>query len=414
MKAPNYLKGGNLRSNLRSRIRDYIRSEIRGYISGLNLNDYNFYCSFKKGAIPADKVSRTLMQSTGLAAGRVSYHGGPYAVNEPAIDKNGLFSCPAFVQYLYNIEDFSSDHWDVQSNVVLTPNAAIAPDGTLTAIKYSLLGSTLRAVNHVVPPLSCDITASVWVKAIVDTSIYFRSTLDGEIFTKNILVSDGWLRVNGTLAVDYDSYTLYGFYDISGGIGDRFYFWLPNITDTPILMPCVHNDTNAPIAIPENFSDVDQGYKFSINAQLLTALNGTDATDAQGKLTVKWRPMFNYDQISSSNLNIMSATDAIMSLLYSTNTGSIMSNDGTTLVSTNIGYQADTEYTITLQYGSHPGYADTLKMQLSITDGTTTWQSGVVDFDGSFNPADYLSFFFGAEYPQYVKELSIEREVGWE
>lgn len=393
-----------MRSNLRSRIRDYIRSEIRGYISGLNLNDYNFYCSFKEGAIPADKVSRTLMQTTGLAAGRVSYHGGPYAVNEPAIDKNGLFSCPAFVQYLYNIEDFSSDNWDVQSNVVLTPNSAIAPDGTLTATKYSLLGPTLRAVNHVVPPLSCDITASVWVKAIVDTSIYFRSTLDGEIFTKNILVSDGWLRVNGTLAVDYDSYTLYGFYDISGGIGDRFYFWLPNITDTPILMPCVHNDTDAPIAIPENFSDTDQGYKFDTAGQLLNALNGTDGTDAQGKLTVKWRPMFNYGDLTGS-INILTANDEASSFLFFDADNDLLKlTDGTNTSQVACSPVADTEYEVTAQHDETNG----MLISLDGTEGTT------VPFAGRFPNADDLSFFYDAQAPQYVKTMNIEKEAGWE
>lgn len=367
-----------------------------------------FYCTFNTGSTtPKDKVSKESMQTSGLAAGRVSYHGGPYAVNEPAIDKYGLFGCGAYTQLLAKSEDFSSAPW-VATGCTNTPNIIACPIGSLTASMLEFDGSIDSRIIQNVTGLTIGnaYTFTVWLKGTNGEKI----TIEALLFSKQITLTDEWVRYQLDIPSSVATYTVIRLIYRSGDTATTVYAWGGQLTEGTFVYPYAENNTSSWLAIPENFSDTDQGYKFSINAQLLTALTGTDGTNAQGKLTVKWRPMFNYDQATINN-NIFSLKNDAFTL-YSKTDGYVIFSDGTKYPGALINFQADTEYTITLQYGPHPDYVNALKMKLIITDGTTIWQSSVVDFDGSFNPADYLSFFFGAEYPQYVKEISIEKESG--
>ena len=142
---------------------------------------------------------------------------------------------------------------------------------------------------------------------------------------------------------------------------------------------------------------------------------------AQGRAVIEWVPKFDHDvDISSTQLprNIITHNDSATALLYSATDADWGGNasrfrlfDGTTLADVlAVNYQADTPYTITAIYGPHPSFANAPKMQLSVTDGATTWDSAVVDFDGSFDPEDFLSFAWENDYFMEVKSLKWFRE----
>ncbi len=59
------------------------------------------------------------------------------------------------------------------------------------------------------------------------------------------------------------------------------------------------------------------------------------------------------------------------------------------------------------------GIAGALKMQLAVTDGTTTWQSAVTDFDGSFNPGSDISIAWGNIYWQAIDGIQFKKEPNW-
>lgn len=499
-----------MRSNLRSRIRDYIRSEIRGYISGLNLNDYNFYCSFKEGAIPVDKVSKQFMQSTGLAAGRVSYHGGPYAVNEPAIDKYGLFGCPAFTVLNGKSNDVSDDYWDTDATLLIT--------GT-NEIQATAQGDRIRKTINTTAGTYYTLSFYARVEPGGKTSgyqmfHYLSDTSNTSALTLSETRERYYVTVLGAASGDVVSF---GFSDNNTDSWSKIYIDTINVTEGSLLYPPVINDTTTALAIPENFSDTDQGYKFDTAGQLLDALDGeadgdellvpvsskstsaitnktettfdfentsgaaqghlifyiftvgeyyevsfnveftepgqldiyvgaenvstitsdtkvtaravctTDGTlrfitrslgvagtvtvnhvkqisPAQGKLTVKWRPMFNSGDLTGS-INILTANDEASSFLFFDADNDLLKlTDGTNTSQVACSPVADTEYEVTAQHDETNG----MVISLDGTAGTT------VPFAGKFPNADDLSFFHDAQAPQYVKTISIEKEEGWE
>ena len=111
--------------------------------------------------------------------------------------------------------------------------------------------------------------------------------------------------------------------------------------------------------------------------------------------------------------NIISIADDTPGLLAFENDGVISITDGVNTASVDIDYQANIKYYITAIWGPNPDFAGANKMQLKVTDGTTEWNSAVVDFDGSFNPGDDLSFAWENIYPQSIKITKIAKEPEW-
>jgi hypothetical protein len=64
----------------------------------------------------------------------------------------------------------------------------------------------------------------MWVKAIVDTTIRVRSDASDWSEDISLLVSDGWKRIESTHTMGITEYE-FGFFDVSGSTGDRFYIW---------------------------------------------------------------------------------------------------------------------------------------------------------------------------------------------
>jgi hypothetical protein len=184
------------------------------------------------------------------------------------------------------------------------------------------------------------------------------------------------------------------------------------LTDGSETVRFINNGTSENFILGRTAGGCDVTFRVSVK----------EISPAQGKIFVEgWRPMFSYDQMAGNeNQNIFKVdSDASSSsrMLYvrndSTDEGRITCYDRINFATVNgFNFQADTLYDITLQYGPHPSYGDALRMQLTVTDGTTTWYNLAI-FDGSWNPDGFLSFFWNNEYPQYIKHLSIAKEPGW-
>lgn len=119
-------------------------------------------------------------------------------------------------------ETLSSSIWSKQSNVVVTNNAVIAPNGKLVADKYSLIAASNRALSQTISLEDKTYTLSFWIKAKVDTSILYA--FNGST-TLDIYVSNGWTKVTRTTTFDLSGNKTFTLYDVSGNYGDMFYLW---------------------------------------------------------------------------------------------------------------------------------------------------------------------------------------------
>lgn len=133
-----------------------------------------------------------------------------------------------------------------------------------------------------------------------------------------------------------------------------------------------------------------------------------EISPAKGEMVVEWIPMFDYDVTGESGSIITPVNDVNILLRHTVN-GWIILEDGPTTVYAVPQFQAGVLYTIKATWGTHP-IDGPGKMQIVITDGTTTWESTVVDFVGSFNPEDFLSIGWENTYWQKIKSVKIYKE----
>lgn len=136
----------------------------------------------------------------------------------------------------------------------------------------------------------------------------------------------------------------------------------------------------------------------------------SEISPAQGEMVVEWIPMFDYTVPTIQRALFTVTDESIYPLRYNL-AGKIVIDDYTTGLATNdsIEYSVGTRYTIKTIFGTHPTEGAN-KMQLIVTDGTTTWESNVTAFDGSFDPLDFLSFGWTNEYWQAIKSIKIYKE----
>ena len=147
--------------------------------------------------------------------------------NLPRIDYTSgsaqLLMEPSRTNYIEQSEYFNA--WTKQSNVTVTDNSTTSPSGFNDASKYSISASTNRALDQTTTLTSgVTYTFSMWVKAIVDTTIRVRSDASDWSEDISLLVSDGWKRIESTHTMGITEYE-FGFFDVSGSTGDRFYIW---------------------------------------------------------------------------------------------------------------------------------------------------------------------------------------------
>ena len=132
-------------------------------------------------------------------------------------------------------QDFTNPNWLKQPAVTISTSSTISPDGVSTAVKYNLNAPSGRGVDLAVPAFTIGqkYTFSVWIKAIVDTSINIgivdsSTTYIVANFGVPATVAQGWTNFSFTFTAPAN-FAYVQFQDTSGFTGDRFYCWGPQL-----------------------------------------------------------------------------------------------------------------------------------------------------------------------------------------
>ena len=139
------------------------------------------------------------------------------------VAQTALVSWNKGTNLLTRSEELLHSDWISQSSVTLT-SGQDAPDGSTNAFKYNISSAVNRAVDQTFSFGISTYTFSIYVKAIVDTTIRILS-YDGWSEDISINVADGWTRIDSSHTTSSSSSANIGFFDASGDIGDRFYIW---------------------------------------------------------------------------------------------------------------------------------------------------------------------------------------------
>jgi len=137
---------------------------------------------------------------------------------------------------------------------------------------------------------------------------------------------------------------------------------------------------------------------------------------AQGTVEVDWTPMFDSAVLPLDSIsNIVQCYSSYPLFVRKDINGvtSLAVTDATLGTIVGIITVSGTHYKLTIKYGAHPGYANAGKYQLIVTDGTTTWTSPIVNFDGSFNPTTYLSIGYSNTYWQQISRIAVKEANPW-
>jgi len=137
---------------------------------------------------------------------------------------------------------------------------------------------------------------------------------------------------------------------------------------------------------------------------------------AQGTLEVDWTPMFDSAVLPlDSRPNIVQCYSGYPVYAHKDPNGvtSLAVTDATIGASVNTIIVSGTHYKLTAKYGPHPGYANGLKYQLTVTDGTAIWMSSLIDFDGSFNPTTHLTIGWLNTYWQQISSIKVKEANPW-
>lgn len=101
-------------------------------------------------------------------------------------------------------EQFDNVYWSKDGSAGITPNDAIAPNGTLTADKLSLPNAGGSQLYRVFPITSGPLTASIWIRANSPITLNF-GFYDSTIDTIAINVTTEWKRFTYTRSVGFTS-----------------------------------------------------------------------------------------------------------------------------------------------------------------------------------------------------------------
>lgn len=355
-------------------------------ISSLGLFPYVFYATFGSGK---DKVSGQDMLTV-LSAGRFDAEGNSYGENIPVIDGDGLNGYGAFEQLARATKNLFSTAWfgfsvDTDSD---------GKSFTATAAR----GGIMQFGAH--PPGIYTVSFDAYIEQGGQTGNY-------DIIRYGTAESDLELPLTEiptryqTRCTIIEADAAFGIVDKNSSNWAKIYATNFQFTKTPYEMPYAPNPgLYTTLVVPNNNADADEGNKWPMADMplLQTALTGQGQMDI-----IDWEPQFDFDQTSGQG-NIITCNDSTPGMLSHDDDGTIVFSDGTGTISVDVDYQAGTKYKISAMWGNHPDDGVN-KMQIIVTDGITTWESLIVDFDESFNPGDFLSL--GWENENWWKEKKI-------
>ena len=198
------------------------------------------------------------------------------------------------VNFLSFSEEFDNVNW-VKSGATISPNQAIAPDGTLTADK--LIGTSAEGVfNNRVYQLGASIslkTVSIYAKAAEAEQIWIRYNNDNS--------SLNWLKfslIDGSLlASGSNEYTSYTAQDVGNG------WWRFSVTSNPVVQSLAY----FAVAGPGNLSG--QGI-YIWGAQLETATSVSEYSKTESS-TIFYEPRFDHDPATGESLGLLIEHSAI-------------------------------------------------------------------------------------------------------
>jgi len=373
--------------------------------------DYTFFVDFADG-IGRDRVSGTVMD-TRLDTGRVNTDGTALGLNVPAIQGGKLNTFGAVTNVLPYSYDFTKWSLQVAQGVSLD-----SLGDNVYRINFGQVGYGPNLASVGAFPSGTVSTRSVWLKSENGPgTVKIDDPVGYTVCSKTVTVTNEWqlFSTTGTLS----AIKTIGLWirAASGGLTSVLCKHA-QVTPAPYLLPYVPTN-GAAITTPHGYSDSDEGYKWAFDRcpKLYTSLNGTDGTNAQGTLEVDWTPMFDSAvfPIDSPNVAILSQKNSQYSCLSmaSTTVKRLVSSDGTIVTQVTAPWLAGVKYNIKVRYGPHPEYAYVSKMRIIITDGTTIWEPGIVDFDGSFNPLTHLSISWLNTYWQQISSIKVKEANPW-
>lgn len=181
-------------------------------------------------------------------------------------------------------EKFDQAPWETGASVAVTPNAAIAPDGNMTAYQLNATGATVSANRtrniHNVNPIGLTFTFSIWLKSVSGTSfstpIRLSNAADSNGNEINVTVTGTWQRFTITQAFTATSTAIRWQINYSS-TGRNMYAWGAQ----------VEQGATATSYIPTTTAAVTR------NADVAT-ITGTNFSDwwvaSQGGVTANFRP----------------------------------------------------------------------------------------------------------------------------
>lgn len=99
--------------------------------------------------------------------------------------------------FILQSEDFNSASWTKQAGTVITPDATLAPNGTMTAdlvdMSVAVAGTGWYQISAIVGQLGTTITRQVWLKGLVGGEVVTLQDSSYSLGTKTVTLTNGWL-----------------------------------------------------------------------------------------------------------------------------------------------------------------------------------------------------------------------------
>lgn len=179
-------------------LRDYESGALNGYALALDFANQDYWVSGRRYApvdtLPGYSFTRSGEQGALDAAAAVDY----YAANNPAINDEGYHAYGALTNSLARSQEFDTADWQVFGGAAKgVSNAALAPDGTMTADEVSFSAGSQGSLYHLyAPPVGWN-TLSFFVKRNAPTNQIFRLKQHDnlvDVYSNDFVATDQWQR----------------------------------------------------------------------------------------------------------------------------------------------------------------------------------------------------------------------------
>ncbi len=213
--------------------------------------------------------------------------GGGVLIEGPTIQLHGL------------TEAF--DSWTNTGLCAVTPNAAISPDGNLTADLLDNTGGTHGEARYISPSMGNingrTFTRTVWVKAAIPHTFSMRFWAVGEVVNQNFYATTEWQRfvfthtftVSVSTVIELDTYP--GEHAVATGAA---YFFGSNLTETAFATSYIQNTGAVGTTVTRTSDSLSMPiHQASTNKDILPSLFGPSPNQAN-KLTIEFQAKCEY------------------------------------------------------------------------------------------------------------------------